>query len=163
MFDPKQFRELIKDVLTEYARLSGYHSVASDDAVELLMLTAAQESHLGTYLRQMSGPARGVFQIEPATHGDLMSNFLRFKPELFNAMTAFRADTMGDLNLRGNLPYQIIIARLVYFRKTEPLPSKDDVQAMAQYWKKHYNTPLGKGTVEEAVRNYKRLVKEEKV
>jgi hypothetical protein len=29
---------------------------------------------------------------------------------------------------------------------------------MADYWKQHYNTPLGRGTVEEFISNYQRHV-----
>jgi hypothetical protein len=38
-------------------------------AADLLMATAAVETALGTYLLQIKGPARGVFQVEPATLG----------------------------------------------------------------------------------------------
>lgn len=164
MFDPKQFRCLIKDTLDELSSILEIKGFASDDAVELLMLTAAQESHLGRYLTQISGPAKGVFQIEPSTHGDLFENFLQYKPILRMAVQSYIGErpSMRE-SLRTNLAYQVVIARLVYYRKSEPIPSRDDIEAMARYWKKHYNTELGKGTVQEAVNNYKRYVLEEKV
>ena len=41
------------------------------------------------------------------------------------------------------------ICRLHYFRVKAPLPALYDVDGRAAYWKAHYNTPLGAGTVEE--------------
>jgi hypothetical protein len=43
------------------------------------------------------------------------------------------------------------MCRLHYRRVAEPLPAAKDTEAMAAYWKAHYNTPLGKGTVEKAL------------
>ena len=49
---------------------------------ELVHGTAIVESGL-TYLKQHGdGPALGVWQIEPATHEDLYTNFLDYRPEL---------------------------------------------------------------------------------
>jgi len=50
------------------------------------------------------------------------------------------------------------MCRMHYYRKSEPLPESDDVRALGEYWKKHYNTVKGKGTVDEFVENYKRFV-----
>lgn len=59
--DKAQLRELITHVLKKY-------DLHSDNAVELLMLTAAVESNLGHYIKQVGGgPALGIFQCEPAT------------------------------------------------------------------------------------------------
>ena len=58
--DPKQLKELIERVLRKV-------NLYSDAAVDLLMLTAAQESACGKYIRQLgNGPALGIFQMEPA-------------------------------------------------------------------------------------------------
>lgn len=164
MIHPEQFRQFIKETLDEFERLSGLRNIASDDAVELLLLTAAQESHLGRYLWQMSsGPALGVFQVEPNTHTDIYLNYLRFKPGVIRAVVHFKAEQLSARdNMKGNLAYQIVIARLVYYRIPRGLPSGKDVLAMANYWKTFYNTYLGKGTVSEAVRNYKYFVEEER-
>lgn len=162
MFDPNQFRTFIKETLTEFERLSGLRNIASDDAVELLMLTAAQESHLGRYLWQVgNGPALGVFQVESNTHEDIFMNYLRFKPPVIDAVCHFKAEQLSSKdNMKGNLAYQVVIARLVYYRVPKRLPKKEDVDGMADYWKNFYNTHLGKGEPEEAIENYTRLVKE---
>ncbi|MDX1428656.1 MAG: hypothetical protein R3282_00145, partial [Rhodothermales bacterium] len=49
---------------------------------ELLLGTAIQESLL-EFRRQLGGgPARGLFQMEPATHDDCWENYLNFRRSL---------------------------------------------------------------------------------
>jgi len=151
-----QLRQLIEEVLIEL-RLN------STNAVELLMLTAAQESHLGHYLMQVNnGPAKGIFQMEPATEKDIWENYLAYKEDLRKSVHSLMgAANFDHLQLKGNLLYQIAMARIHYLRVYEKLPNHLDVMAMARYWKKYYNTYLGKGRVEDAMYNYRRLVYEE--
>lgn len=145
----RQLRDIITEVLTEV-------DLHSDAAVELLMLTAAQESHLGTYLKQIgNGPALGIFQMEPATEEDIFRNYIQFRPKYKELIT--RYTTIDGNDLRDNFAYQIIMARLHYRRVKESLPDAEDIEGLARYWKDHYNTRLGKGSVEEAVENYRRL------
>jgi hypothetical protein len=42
-------------------------------------------------------------------------------------------------------------------RVPTPLPDATDVPALAAYWKKHYNTHLGSGTVVKAIKKYERF------
>lgn len=153
-FDKEQFRNLVRDTLNHIDEFIPF----SEDAVELLMLTCAQESLLGKYIEQVNGPAIGIFQIEPATHQDLVLYIAREMKKLdyfIDNYVASPSDEVFD-SLKINLVYQIILARVFYYRFSEPLPSKDDVRAMAEYYKKYYNTHLGKATVEEAVDRYYR-------
>jgi hypothetical protein len=154
MFDPQQFRGLVIDVLKEL----GLEIPYSDVAVELLMLTAAHESLMGTYLRQVKGPARGVFQMEPATEQDIYDNYLAFKPNLAHLVLGFRMQQTDIPDLESNLAYQIAMARVHYYRVPEPLPKSSDPVKLAEYWKKYYNTHKGKGKVEDAVKHYKAIL-----
>ena len=52
-----------------------------------------------------------------------------------------------DENLATNLMYGAAVSRLCYYRKAEALPEAGDIEGQGQYWKAHYNTLLGKGTV----------------
>lgn len=154
MLDKDQFSQLTHDVLI-YIGASLY----SPAAVYLLLGTAAQESRFGTYIKQIKGPALGVFQMEPDTEEDIWINFLRYQPYLKEMVKKVTGVKQPDqFHLRGNLLYQIAMARLHYWRKPEPLPSKTDITGMAKYWKKHYNTYKGKGTVEEFQKNYTKYV-----
>jgi hypothetical protein len=50
--------------------------------------------------------------------------------------------------MHGNHFYAAAMCRVFYLRVPERLPQADDSAAMARYWKRYYNTHLGKGTVE---------------
>ena len=68
---------------------------------------------------------------------------------------------MSELhNLTNDLSYSVAMARLKYWRDPEPLPQAGDIEGLAHYWKDHYNSHLGKGTVEEFIENYQRFVGE---
>ena len=128
-------------------------------AENLLVGTALVESRL-TYLRQFdAGPARGLYQIEPATHDDIWERYLKYRKSLKARIGALLAPTPSRIDqLMTNLAYATAIARLVYYRHPEPLPVPGDVEALGHYYKKYFNTALGKGSAEEFVRNYKRHV-----
>ena len=123
----------------------------SKAAEQLLLGTVAKESGLGYYLHQVKGPALGVFQIEPATHKDLWVNYIRYKNYLYNRLSlAFPTCEFGSNHelLVYDLKYACCMARLIYYRVKYVLPQAHHISAQADYWKKHYNTPRGKGTVE---------------
>lgn len=133
----------------------------SIDAENLLMGTCAQESHMGEYLVQLdNGPARGIYQMEPATQDDVYLNFLRHRPVMQDQIdTLFNMALSPDLNLIANLPYATAICRAQYYRFREPLPDGNDIEGMAHYWKCYWNTVLGKGTASQFMASYDRLVK----
>lgn len=128
----------------------------SDAAENLLIGTCAQESKLGTYIKQVNGPALGIYQIEPATHKDVWENYLEFKPELANKVLLI--GEKHDASLIVNLAYSTAIARIIYLRAPAELPLADDIGGLANYWKKYYNTELGKGKASEFIDNYRKLV-----
>lgn len=139
--------------------------VYSKSAEELLILTAAQESHSGTYLHQLGrGPACGIFQMEPNTHDDIWLNYLKYKPELAGLVQQLELpEFMGAMvgsaqEMCGNLYYAAAMCRMHYLRVKEPLPAHTDLNGLAKYWKDHYNTFQGAGTAAEAISNYNRFV-----
>lgn len=145
-----EWRQSITDTLKKIG-------LYSENAVELIMGTFAQESNF-KYTRQIGGgPALGYGQMEPATLNDIIANDLKYKPELMGkimkacGIVSFKPEMLVD-----NISLMICMTRVHYLRVTEPLPSHKDVWAIAEYWKKYYNTTLGKGKVEEFVDNYKR-------
>lgn len=148
--DPKQLRKLISRVLFEC-------DLFSIEAVEMGMLTAAQESRCGRYIMQLgSGIALGIFQMEPETEADILNNYVAYRTKLKKLVDRYRIDTEDpSLNLLGNIPYQILLMRLHYLRVPEMLPHHKDLKEMGRYYKQYYNTPLGKATAEEAIKNYR--------
>ncbi len=129
-------------------------------AENLVMGTAAQESHL-QYVKQLGdGPALGLFQMEPATHDDIWDNYLAHRDELRlsvqNAIDLATRLTPHATRLMWDLRYAAIMCRVHYRRVPDSLPDADDIEALARYWKDHYNTAQGAGTVDEYVSNYAR-------
>jgi hypothetical protein len=133
----------------------------SPSAEELVLGTAIVESSL-TYLRQWSdGPALGLWQVEPSTQNDLYTNFLNYRPELGSQLMELRAPNLSmDENLATNLMYGAAVCRLCYYRKPDALPEAGDIEGQAAFWKQHYNTPLGKGTVTKYVYKVQKILKE---
>jgi hypothetical protein len=132
----------------------------SPAALHLLLGTAAQESHLGTYIRQIGGgPARGIFQMEPATEEDIWRNYLRGRMHLADRVWVVSGcDGPNPYQLEGNLLYQIAIARIHYLRVPKALPEAHDLPGLAAYWKRYWNTYLGAGSAEEFIANYRKYV-----
>ena len=141
----------------------GMHSMEAED---LVMGTAAQESHL-KYVRQFNdGPARGLFQMEVATHDDIWNNWLAYKrtvsEELKNAIQFEGFRPIAD-RMVWDLKYGAMMCRIHYRRKSSPLPEHGDLEGYAAYWKKHYNTVHGAGTEEEFIKHWKRYILGERV
>ena len=137
------------------------------EAVDLLIGTAAHESTIGgeTHFYQVSGPARGIFQIEPATALDVIRNYIAFRESLVDwFMDRWINLAVDDWKLAYDLRFQIVMARLIYWRSNFDWPEPPNVEHSApptryirelgEIWKEHYNTHLGKGTVEQFVEDY---------
>ena len=152
MISASQLREMIVDVLES----APGRKLQGETAVELLMLTAATESRLGTYYKQVGGPAVGIMQMEPPTAFDIYNNFLMYpkNADLKEWVEHIRGNQPVETALKYNLAYQIAMARIHYWRVKSPLP-KNEVGELADYWKKHFNTHLGRGTIAKAARDYK--------
>lgn len=166
MIDTDHFRE---HVIRPTLRRLEPHIPYSEAAEELLLGTAVQESRL-KYLRQIGGgPARGVYQIEPATHKDIYENYLRYEAKrgLRAKVRSMAGIPKGDIpwwrqpstdqmhrQLAGNMIYATVIARIKYYRDSEPLPEAGDIEAMGEYYKRVFNTAGGDGTAAEWVQNY---------
>lgn len=149
----------IRPALLHLAEVDGYRQIVSPAAEELLLGIAAAESEF-RHKRQIGGPALGYFQIEPATHHDVLDNFVSFRPPLKGALDALLIGAVGrDMQIATNDVYAAAVARLVLWRAPERLPNQGDVAGYARYWKKHYNTAEGRGTEEHFVRCWDVLVR----
>lgn len=133
-------------------------SLWSPAAEELLLGTAAQESHMGYYRRQIKGPARGIFQMEPDTERSMWLDSIAHRPSLAVSIhSVCGIDRPDPQALEFNLSYQTIMARLRYYLWVkEPIP--ESLRGQAEYWKKHYNTEAGAGTPAEYIANYRTYV-----
>ena len=147
-------KELIASTLKGMGR-----KYASKDAVSLVWATGLVESNY-KYIRQIRGPARGFFQIEPQTAASAVENYFRYRKQL-TTRSSLVSNTPGSLwgstdqerwdsVLESNIIAGIIHCRIKYWRAPEKMPSSID--GYAKYWKRHYNTIKGKGEVEGFLR-----------
>jgi hypothetical protein len=164
---------IIKQLREEVVRpLLRYLEMWSQEAENLVIGTALVESVVGEEmaLKQLGrGPALGIFQMEPMTHDDIWDNWLMRRPDAAQRvrylagtgqwLTGNRPnlpDTpVNARELVGNLNYAAAMCRIHYRRIAAPLPPAGNVEALGQYYKRYYNTYLGKGSVEEYVKRYK--------
>lgn len=155
--DEKQFLQYIIDPVLKSLALW------SPSARVLLLGTAMAESRL-QYIHQIGGgPALGLYQMEPATHDDIVRNYLRYKPALSEIVEALSTSSLMVIGrpaeeMQGNLYYATAMARVHYRRVREALPAAGDAAAMARYWKQYYNTPKGAGTIEKATPVFLRAI-----
>ena len=149
--NPQALRLQIQQTLTPL----GCYSL---NAEELLMATCANESNLGEYRTQTGGgPARGIFQMEAATHNDIWHNFLAYHKDLSNKIHLLSANCNTN-DMINNDPYAIAMARVLYFRGRGNLPDSKDIEGIWAYYKLHYNTPLGAATHDQFIAKYNRYV-----
>jgi hypothetical protein len=111
-------------------------------AINLLLGTAAQESHMGRYVYQIgfakhrNDGAFGLYGTELFTENDHWKNFLKYRPTLAKRVDAIRDHTCSrKQSLVGDPFYATAMARIHYLRVKEPLPDSDDIEGMANYWK----------------------------
>ncbi len=150
--DRHHFRDLV--IKPTLARLGA--KFATDAAVNLLIGTALHESGGLRWLRQLAGPAQGIYQVEPATLRDVFANYLRYRPVLRARVALFAAPGRREPQLVTNLAYATVIARIIYWRAPEPLPDADDIDGLGKYWKRVYNSKAGKGEAEDFAAAFRR-------
>lgn len=153
MYSPDSLRQIIR------CACSMIH-MWSPEAEDLLLGTAAHESHLGTFTRQVGGgPALGIYQMEPATLLDIWVNYLQHRPWWRDQISqAIGVDSWDLQRLQHDPIYATVMARLHYRRISHPLPKRGDLGGYADYWKQHYNTVQGKGTAQKFINDWRRLV-----
>ncbi len=134
----------------------------SDSAQQLMLGTFAVESDFGTHLHQLNGgPALGIGQMEPRTFHSLIDNYLHYRNALFDKiMYICRFDHKpNSIDLVTNTSFAICMTRIKYWKIKEQLPESHDVQGLASYWKRYYNTPAGLGTEEKFIEKYYKYVR----
>lgn len=134
-------------------------------AEQIVLGTAAAESGLSAIQQYGSGPALGLYQMEPETHDSLHRDMLSQKPNLRAAilgLASFRAvmknEQIPASEMIGNLPYATAMCRIRYRWDPHPLPAVGDLDGMARTWKVYYNSRLGAGTEDGFKRAWARYV-----
>ena len=120
----------------------------SEDARNLIYRTGKAESGYKTLQQYGGGPALGFFQMEPNTALDIWNNYVMYRPKYRDKLYSLGFDD-GTLEfcLLSNIGLQAAFCRLHYRRVPSALPAADNLEGQARYWKKYYNSDLGKGTI----------------
>jgi|TARA_R100001530_G_scaffold115286_1_gene82220 hypothetical protein len=159
MIDIPQMRAHIGSILADIGT-----KYAHESAIDLVLTTGIVESRY-RYIRQIRGPARGFWQVEPKTAHDNVVSYLKYRVPLIRKCAEVSHIPLSDWVssdvdkwdeiLETNIAAGIIHCRMKYWRVPRRLPKT--TRGMASYWKKWYNTDKGAGKKEhfiEAVTKY---------
>ena len=143
---------MIKDIRKIIAWALKEMDLYSPQATDLVFKTGMAETGY-RHLKQMgNGPALGFWQVEPATIKDTMENYVKYRPELEKGLKKLGySDNDMEYRVMSNIALQAVFCRLKYKRDKYALPLIGDLQGQAEYWKRVYNTHLGKGTIKHFI------------
>ena len=147
--NPQQLHDYIIKPTLEYMG-GNYNSI---EARFLLLCTAAIESDCGYYIKQVNGPALGIWQIEPDTEHDIWENcdalsyvdFSKLIERLvIDHKSAHGTKDIHNKDLVTSPVYACAMARLKYSMTPEPLPeytgdANIDLRAFYDYYAKFYH------------------------
>ena len=150
MINKHQAKQLIKETLLSL-------DLFSEDAVNLMLGTMAQESDFGTYLKELkSGSGLSFFRMTPEMHDEVVK-FLKSRESIPKKIKqSCGVAKLSSEYLLYNIKYSICMVRIHYFMQEDPIPR--NIEGYAKYWKEYYNTRAGDGTISQFIFNYKRHV-----
>jgi hypothetical protein len=151
--DPRQLLELA--VRPALAAMGPDYSTPA--AEQLVMGTAAVESGL-VWLKQLgTGPALGLWQMEPFTHNDIA----RRAPQEIDYVLRNVLSVKGDrdpMEMAWNLRYGAAMCRMKYRDARPEIPELWDITGFEAYHKRYYNSALGETKPGEFVRAWTNLI-----
>ncbi|EGU38064.1 hypothetical protein [Vibrio splendidus] len=159
---------VIKPVLDHLDMVTGGHGkLNTPAAIRLILMIVAHESGALTYAKQVRGPALGFTQMEPATFAWLIEWLGKTRPHLLDALSMF-APLTADSVEKKDADYMVIspqfavaTARLNLIRFPEALPEADDLEGLARYAKRYWNTSAGKATEADYLNAYLSMMGEQ--
>lgn len=172
--EPHRIWELCNDVARRVYDTKGPSPRYASAVARLLFGTCAQESAL-VWTRQRSvrweGPSGGFsrWQLETGSIGDSLV-LVRKRTALSrncgdilfgdpnapdDALSRMPVESvLWGMRMDSGDPLGCVFARLHYMRVAAPVPER--IEDQAAYWKRYYNTALGKGTAAQYVQNWAR-------
>lgn len=127
-------------------------TTADWSAVQLLMETAAVESHRGIHVTQLKdGPARGIYQMELNTISDTLTWLKKYHKDQYKAVQVFyNKKESQEWNYKHNVPWQTAMAISYYWRMcggNDTIKNAVSVNVRASLYKKVWNTHKGATTI----------------
>ncbi|MFY9088968.1 hypothetical protein [Arcobacter aquimarinus] len=114
-------------------------------AVEMIVETAVAETGLGQITDRTVGAGMGLTQFDELSFKDIKNRNMKLRPKILKELGVDLQLIEWD-DLRYNDFLSLLFTRLFYRLKGDPIPKT--IEERAKYWKLHYNTEDGKGTVE---------------
>jgi hypothetical protein len=146
--DIKQFNDLI---LVPTLNAIGMYT---KEACQLIIGTGCQESQFKFIHQENNGPALGFFQCEYNTYRNIITDSFMYDINMKHRFLAvLGVELVPEFNsLVWNMKLMCLVCRLHYHRFPAEIP--EDLPGQAAYYKKYYNTIMGKATPEEYIENY---------
>lgn len=114
-------------------------------AKEMIIETAIAETGLGQIEDKTVGAGMGLTQFDEMPFNDIKTRTMKLRPQIQKDLKIDISLVNWD-DLRFNPFLSLLFTRLHYWLKGDPIPAT--IEERAKYWKLHYNTVQGKGTVE---------------
>ena len=114
-------------------------------AKEMIIETAITETGLGQIEDKTVGAGMGLTQFDDKPFQDIRDRSIKLRPKILKELKIDISLVKWD-DLRYNQFLALLFTRLHYWLKGDPIPAT--IEERANYWKLHYNTKFGKGTVE---------------
>ena len=116
-----------------------------ETAKEMIIETAIAETGLGQIEDKTVGAGMGLTQFDEMPFNDIKTRTMKLRPQIQKYLKIDISLVNWD-DLRFNPFLSLLFTRLHYWLKGDPIPAT--IEERAKYWKLHYNTKAGKGTVE---------------
>lgn len=116
-----------------------------NSAVQMILETAVAESGLGRIEDKTDGAGMGITQFDKLPFDDIRDRSKKLKSKILKDLNV-DIEKVEWNDLRYNPFLSLLFTRLHYWLKGDPIPKT--IEERAAYWKLHYNTKFGKGTVE---------------
>ena len=117
----------------------------NNTAIQMILETAVVETGLGRIEDTTVNAGMGLTQFDKLPFDDIKQRNYHLRKKIYEDL---KVDIhLIDWNdLRYNSFLSLLFTRMFYLLKNEHIPKT--IEERAAYWKLHYNTKLGKGTVE---------------
>jgi len=135
--DKKQIKKQIKMICN---CLGG-----GENAQRLVFETAVAETGIGNIKDTTIGAGIGLTQFDKLPFDDTKIRGMKYRNKIYNGL-GIDIDFVNWDDLRYSPFLCLLFTRLFYLLRPGAISS--DIEERAKYWKKWYNTKLGKGTVE---------------
>ena len=148
----------VGDIIT--STLHGSPFPEGPQATMLLLGTCAVESEFLDLPERGERPGIGYFQLLPDLEAALWTHYLDYNVQLRWWFVSHAGQgSPNQQALEHNLSYQVLLARVVYYRRTTgQLPAPEEVPAQARCWRRYWRQSEDEGIEGAYVEAYKRLV-----